>query len=84
MKLPKMLSALAARSDLEPMEAKLVEHLPDSLLLGLYDSDGMLDPWASPRPSNKDRATARLEALISPPSFTGNAPGGQSRWSTGA
>jgi hypothetical protein len=43
MKLPKMLSALAARSDLEPMEAKLVEHLPDSLLLGLYDSAGMLD-----------------------------------------
>jgi len=57
-----MLSALAVRLDVEPMEAKLVQHLSDSLLLGLYDSDGTLDPWASPRPSNKDHATARLEA----------------------
>jgi hypothetical protein len=43
MKLPKVLSALAVRFDVEPMEAKLVEHLSDSFLLGLYDSDGMLD-----------------------------------------
>ncbi len=26
--------------------------------------------------------TARLEELIEPPGFTGNAPGGPSRWST--
>ena len=57
-----MLSALAVRLDVEPMEAKLVQHLSDSLLLGLYDSDGTLDPWASPRRFNKDHATARLEA----------------------
>jgi len=34
--------------------------------------------------ANKDRAalTAKLEALVSPPGFTGKAPGGPSRWST--
>jgi ATP-dependent DNA ligase len=56
-----------------------------SMLLGLYDSDGKLDHvgFTSTIP-NKDRGelTARLEALISPPGFTGKAPGGQSRWST--
>ena len=33
---------------------------------------------------NEDKAelTRRLEALIEPPGFTGDAPGGPSRWST--
>lgn len=56
-----------------------------SLLLGLYDEAGKLDHvgFTSTIPRT-DRAalTARLEALIEPPGFTGNAPGGPSRWST--
>jgi ATP-dependent DNA ligase len=54
-------------------------------LLALYDSDGMLDHVGfTSTIANKDRAelTARLEALICSPGFTGIAPGGQSRWST--
>jgi ATP-dependent DNA ligase len=31
---------------------------------------------------DKSALTARLEALIGEPGFTGNAPGGPSRWST--
>lgn len=54
-----------------------------SLLLGLYDEAGLLHHvgFTSNMP---DRAalTARLEALIAPPGFTGDAPGGPSRWST--
>jgi ATP-dependent DNA ligase len=56
-----------------------------SLLLGLYDDDGHLDHVGfTATIANKDRAalTAKLEALVSPPGFTGNAPGGPSRWST--
>ena len=34
------------------------------------------------RPRSKPALTARLEALIAPPGFTGDAPGGPSRWST--
>jgi ATP-dependent DNA ligase len=56
-----------------------------SLLLGLYDQAGKLDHvgFTSSIPA-ADRAalTARLEALIEPPGFTGGAPGGPSRWST--
>jgi len=56
-----------------------------SLLLGLYNGDGKLDHvgFASGI-RNEERAalTKRLEALIKPPGFTGNAPGGPSRWST--
>jgi ATP-dependent DNA ligase len=55
-----------------------------SLLLGLYD-DGKLDHVGfTSTIANKDRGalTAKLEALISPPGFTGKAPGGPSRWST--
>ena len=40
---------------------------------------------ASPRPSRADERpalTKRLEKLIAPPGFTGDAPGGPSRWST--
>jgi ATP-dependent DNA ligase len=54
-----------------------------SLLLGLYDQSGLLHHvgFTSNMP---DRAalTAQLEALVEPPGFTGDAPGGPSRWST--
>ncbi len=56
-----------------------------SLLLGLYNEDGKLDHvgFTSAIPaSEKAGLTKRLEAMIEPPGFTGNAPGGPSRWST--
>ena len=56
-----------------------------SLLLGLFDTQGQLDHVGfTATIANKDRAalTAKLEALIAPPGFTGKAPGGLSRWST--
>ncbi|MBZ9965792.1 ATP-dependent DNA ligase [Mesorhizobium sp. BR1-1-2] len=56
-----------------------------SLLLGLYDEDGKLDHVGfTSTISNDERAalTGRLEALRESPGFTGNAPGGPSRWST--
>jgi ATP-dependent DNA ligase len=56
-----------------------------SLLLGLYDDKGLLHHvgfTSAIKGAEKPGLTARLEALISPPGFTGNAPGGQSRWST--
>jgi ATP-dependent DNA ligase len=59
--------------------------LVGSLLLGLYDDDGRLDHvgFTSAIPAGeKARLTKRLEALIEPPGFTGDAPGGPSRWST--
>jgi ATP-dependent DNA ligase len=55
-----------------------------SLLLGLYNSDGKLDHvgFTSALGKEDKRAlTARLEALRGE-GFTGNAPGGPSRWST--
>lgn len=55
-----------------------------SLLLGLYDDAGRLDHVGfTATISNAERAelTARLEALAGPPGFTGDAPGGPSRWS---
>jgi ATP-dependent DNA ligase len=56
-----------------------------SLLLGLYDDDGRLNHvgFTSSIPKDAKKAlTAKLEKLIAPPGFTGNAPGGPSRWST--
>lgn len=56
-----------------------------SLLLGLYDDDGKLDHVGfTSTIRNEDRAalTRRLEKLRQAPGFTGNAPGGPSRWST--
>jgi ATP-dependent DNA ligase len=56
-----------------------------SLLLGLYDDNGDLNHvgFASNIPHrDKPALTRKLEKLISPPGFTGNAPGGPSRWST--
>ena len=56
-----------------------------SLLLGLYDDEGRLNHvgFTSAIPA-KDRPqlTKDLEKLIDPPGFTGNAPGGPSRWNT--
>ncbi len=56
-----------------------------SLLLGLYDDEGKLNHvgFTSSIPAAQRAAlTTRLEALRSPPGFTGDAPGGPSRWST--
>jgi ATP-dependent DNA ligase len=56
-----------------------------SLLLGLFDDDGLLHHVGfTSSIAAKDRPdwTEELEALIEPPGFTGNAPGGQSRWAT--
>ena len=60
-----------------------------SLLLGLYDDDGLLNHVGfTSSLSRKDRAalTPKLEKLNKPPEkgggFSGNAPGGPSRWST--
>src|SRR6478672_10829677 len=56
-----------------------------SLLLGLYDDDGLLHHvgfTSTIKRQDKPALTAKLEKLIAPPGFTGNAPGGPSRWST--
>jgi len=56
-----------------------------SLLLGLYDEAGLLDHVGfTSSIAAKDRAawTRELEKLIQPPGFTGDVPGGPSRWST--
>ena len=56
-----------------------------SLLLGLYDDDGLLHHvgfTSTIKSTEKKALTDKLEKLIAPPGFTGNAPGGPSRWST--
>ena len=56
-----------------------------SLLLGLYDDDGLLHHvgFTSAFKTEERRGlTKKFEALRKPPGFTGNAPGGPSRWST--
>jgi len=56
-----------------------------TLLLGLYDEAGLLHHvgFTSAIPAGaRAELTAILEKLIEPPGFTGNAPGGPSRWST--
>jgi ATP-dependent DNA ligase len=56
-----------------------------SLLLGLYDDGGLLHHvgFTSNIPNDEKAAiTKRLEKLKQPPGFTGQAPGGPSRWST--
>jgi ATP-dependent DNA ligase len=56
-----------------------------SLLLGLYDDAGLLHHVGyTSSIAAKDRAawTKELEALVAKPGFTGNAPGGPSRWAT--
>jgi ATP-dependent DNA ligase len=59
--------------------------LVGSLLLGLYDEEGLLDHVGfSSSISSEERLalTKKLEKLVAPPGFTGKAPGGESRWST--
>lgn len=54
-----------------------------SLLLGLYDSDGRLNHVgfiSGLKGEDKPTLTKRLLELEGPPGFTGNAPGGPSRW----
>ena len=56
-----------------------------SLLLGLYDDAGLLHHvgfTSSFNAAEKEELAKKLEPLIGPPGFTGNAPGGPSRWST--
>jgi ATP-dependent DNA ligase len=56
-----------------------------SLLLGLYDDDGLLHHvgfTSAFKASERKALTKKFEALKKPPGFTGNAPGGPSRWST--
>jgi ATP-dependent DNA ligase len=56
-----------------------------SMLLGLYDHKGLLHHvgfTSSFKASEKLALTKKLEKLIKPPGFTGNAPGGPSRWAT--
>ena len=56
-----------------------------SLLLGVYDDAGRLNHvgYTSSIPkAERKKLTARLKKLIAPPGFSGNAPGGPSRWST--
>ncbi len=59
--------------------------LVGSLLLGLYDADGLLHHvgFTSGFPTaTRTALLAELKPLITPPGFTGRAPGGPSRWST--
>jgi ATP-dependent DNA ligase len=59
--------------------------LVGSLLLGLYDAEGLLYHVgfsSGIKAKEKPSLTDKLEALINDRSFTGNAPGGPSRWST--
>jgi ATP-dependent DNA ligase len=59
--------------------------LVGSLLLGLYDREGKLNHvgfTATIYNDERKELTKRLEKLIAPPGFTGDAPGGPSRWST--
>ena len=59
--------------------------LVGSLLLGLYDAEGLLHHVgfsSSIKAKDKPALTNKLEAVAQDRSFTGNAPGGPSRWST--
>src|SRR4029453_3903745 len=56
-----------------------------SLLLGLYGDDCLLHPGgftALFKASERGALKRKFEAHRKPPGFTGNAPGGPSRWST--
>jgi len=56
-----------------------------SLLLGLYDKAGLLHHIGYTSSFNEDEKkelTKKVGPLIAPPGFTGNKPGGPSRWST--
>ena len=56
-----------------------------SLLLGLYDDDGLLHHvgfTSGIKASERVKLTEKLERYMEKPGFTGRAPGGPSRWST--
>jgi ATP-dependent DNA ligase len=56
-----------------------------SLLLGLYDNAGLLHHvgfTSSLGHAQRKELTPKVEALVQPPGFTGQAPGGPSRWTT--
>jgi ATP-dependent DNA ligase len=56
-----------------------------SLLLGLYDDQGLLNHvgfTSALKAEDRPALTRKLESLIEPPGFTGSAPGGPSRWNT--
>jgi ATP-dependent DNA ligase len=56
-----------------------------SLLLGLYDADGLLHHvgfTSGFATAERKALLAKLVPLRKPPGFTGRAPGGPSRWST--
>ena len=56
-----------------------------SLLLGLYGNDRLLHHVGFTSAFTREQRrelTKKFEALRKPPGFTGNAPGGPSRWST--
>lgn len=60
--------------------------LVGSLLLGLYDEQGLLHHvgfTSSLCTADKPALTKKLERLIGKPAFTGKAPGGPSRWNAG-
>ena len=60
-------------------------HEVGSLLLGLYNPQGLLDHvgfTSTIADDEREALTRRLRALQAPPGFTGRAPGGPSRWST--
>lgn len=57
-----------------------------SLLLGLYDDQGKLNHVGFTSAMSTEQRTAltpKLKKLIGGPGFTGKAPGGPSRWSSG-
>jgi len=59
--------------------------LVGSLLLGLYDSDGLLNHVgfvSSFTTEERKSLLPKIKKLIAPPGFTGQKPGGPSRWST--
>lgn len=59
--------------------------LVGSLLLGLYNDKGLLDHVGFTSGLSGEALeplTRRLESLVSPPGFTGDAPGAPSRWSS--
>jgi ATP-dependent DNA ligase len=61
------------------------EKVVGSLLLGLYDDEGILHHvgfTSALKAAEKPGLTKRLDALITSRSFTGSTPGGPSRWST--
>lgn len=57
-----------------------------SLLLGLYDDDGLLNHvgfTSGIAAADRSALLAKVEPLVRAPGFTGKAPGGPSRWNDG-